>query len=65
MKIKKGFTLIELMTVLAIIAIVAVIAVPSIAGYNKNRQKKNCDAEMQMLYEEIENSSFITAIQQH
>lgn len=56
MKIKKGFTLIELMTVLAIIAIVAVIAVPSIAGYNKNRQKKNCDAEMQMLYEEIENS---------
>lgn len=44
------------MTVLAIIAIVAVIAVPSIAGYNKNRQKKNCDAEMQMLYEEIENS---------
>lgn len=56
MKIKKGFTLMELMTVLAIIAIVAVIAVPSIAGYNKNRQKKNCEAEMQMLYEEIENS---------
>ena len=56
MKIKKGFTLIELLIVLAIIAIVTAITIPSVAGYNKSRQKKNCQAEMQMLYEEIENS---------
>ena len=56
MKIKKGFTLIELLIVLTIIAIVTAITIPSVAGYNKSRQKKNCQAEMQMLYEEIENS---------
>ena len=50
MKIKKGFTLIELLIVLAIIAIVTAITIPSVAGYNKSRQKKNCQAEMQMLF---------------
>lgn len=56
MKIKKAFTLIELLIVLTIIAIVTAITVPSLSAYQKVRQNKNCSAEMDMLVEEVEST---------
>ena len=42
-KMKKRFTLIEIMIVVAIIAILAAIAIPSVAKYRKEAQEGSCE----------------------
>jgi prepilin-type N-terminal cleavage/methylation domain-containing protein len=49
----KAFTLMELLIVLTIMAIVTAITVPSISGYVKNSRIKNCQTQLNSLYDEI------------
>ena len=44
MKLKSGFTLIELMVVVAIVAILSVVALPSYQGYVQDGRRAECKA---------------------
>ncbi len=52
MKLKKGFTLVEIMIVVAIIAILAAVAIPNFISYRKQSQATACVANLK----EIQNS---------
>ena len=52
---KKGFTLIEIITVIAIIAIVLVIASPSIFNFKNRANEKALNSKIELLSKNIEN----------
>ena len=49
MKMKKGFTLVEIMIVVAIIAILAAIAIPNFLKYRADSRTQACVANMKQL----------------
>lgn len=49
MKLKKGFTLVEIMIVVAIIAILAAVAIPSFIRYRNDSRTAACIGNMQQL----------------
>ena len=62
-KIKKGFTLVELLAVIVILAIILAIAIPSITGIIENQRKSAFESNIKMIikgieYEMLENPSF-------
>jgi len=48
-KVKKGFTLVEIMIVVAIIAILAAVAIPNFMTYRKTSQQNACKANMKQI----------------
>jgi len=53
-KIRKGFTLVEVIIVLVIIAIIAAIAVPNISNYIDNSKKRSCESMMNSFVNDLE-----------
>lgn len=53
-KIRKGFTLVEVICVLTIIAIIAAIAVPNISGYIEKSKINNCRSIMTDFVNDLE-----------
>jgi len=53
-KVKKGFTLVEIMIVVAIIAILAAVAIPNFMTYRKTSQQNACKANMKQILSAIE-----------
>ncbi|MGN0581585.1 MAG: leucine-rich repeat protein [Oscillospiraceae bacterium] len=53
-KIRKGFTLVEVICVLTIIAIIAAIAVPNISGYIEKSKINNCRSTMTDFVNDLE-----------
>ena len=49
MKLKKGFTLVEIMIVVAIIAILAAVAIPNFVKYRRNAQAASCIANLKQI----------------
>ena len=48
-KMKKGFTLVEIMIVVAIIAILAAVAIPNFVKYRRNSQAAACVSNLKQL----------------
>ena len=55
MKMKKGFTLVEIMIVVAIIAILAAIAIPNFVKYRKESQEASCKSTRAQIVTAAEN----------
>ena len=55
MKLKKGFTLVEIMIVVAIIAILAAIAIPNFVKYRKESQQATCEQTRAQIVTAAEN----------
>ena len=55
MRMKKGFTLIEIMIVVAIIAILAAIAIPNFVKYRKESQQATCEQTRAQIVTAAEN----------
>ena len=53
-KMKKGFTLVEIMIVVAIIAILAAVAIPNFVRYRKTAQKNACIANLKQIQAAVE-----------
>jgi len=49
MKLKKGFTLVEIMIVVAIIAILAAVAIPNFIKYRRNAQAASCITNLKQI----------------
>ena len=49
MKLKKGFTLVEIMIVVAIIAILAAVAIPNFLKYRADARTQSCVSNMKQL----------------
>jgi len=49
MKLKKGFTLVEIMIVVAIIAILAAVAIPNFIKYRKSSQATACISNLKQI----------------
>ena len=49
MKLKKGFTLVEIMIVVAIIAILAAVAIPNFIRYRKTAQMNACISNLKQI----------------
>jgi len=54
MKLKKGFTLVEIMIVVAIIAILAAVAIPNFVKYRRNSQASACVSNLKQIQGAIE-----------
>ena len=54
-RMKKGFTLVEIMIVVAIIAILAAIAIPNFVKYRKESQQASCDQTRAQIVTAAEN----------
>ena len=54
MKLKKGFTLVEIMIVVAIIAILAAVAIPNFIKYRKTSQKNACISNLKQIQAAVE-----------
>ncbi len=61
MKLKKGFTLVEIMIVVAIIAILAAIAIPNFVKYRKESQQGTCEQTRAQIVTAAENWGAKTA----
>ena len=48
-KMKKGFTLVEIMIVVAIIAILAAVAIPNFIKYRRNAQAASCVSNLKQI----------------
>ena len=57
MKLKKGFTLVEIMIVVAIIAILAAVAIPNFVKYRKSSQATACISNLKQIQAAYEQSS--------
>ena len=53
-KMKKGFTLVEIMIVVAIIAILAAVAIPNFVRYRKTAQKNACISNLKEIQAAVE-----------
>ena len=53
-KLKKGFTLVEIMIVVAIIAILAAVAIPNFVKYRRNSQAAACVSNLKQIQGAIE-----------
>ena len=67
MKNEKGFTILEMMIVLSIIALVFLLTLPNIQQKEKNKQKKGCEAlievvNAQILLYEVDNLTTPTSV---
>ena len=60
-RMKKGFTLVEIMIVVAIIAILAAIAIPNFVKYRKESQQASCDQTRAQIVTAAENWGSKTA----
>ena len=56
MKLKKGFTLVEIMIVVAIIAILAAVAIPNFVRYRKTSQMNACISNLKQIKAAAEQS---------
>lgn len=56
-KMKKGFTLVEIMIVVAIIAILAAVAIPNFVKYRKSSQATACISNLKQIQAAYEQSS--------
>ena len=56
MKLKKGFTLVEIMIVVAIIAILAAVAIPNFVRYRKTSQMNACVENLKAIRDAAEQS---------
>ena len=54
-RMKKGFTLVEIMIVVAIIAILAAIAIPNFVKYRKESQEASCESTRAQIVTAAEN----------
>ncbi len=53
-RMKKGFTLVEIMIVVAIIAILAAVAIPNFIKYRRNSQASACVSNLKQIQSAIE-----------
>ena len=60
-RMKKGFTLVEIMIVVAIIAILAAIAIPNFVKYRKESQQASCEQTRAQIVTAAENWGSKTA----